>query len=235
MNTLWIFGDSFSSKYDYSNLHDNHKKYMEIMNITSIETWPALLGQKLQYEVNNFAKGGNSNYEIFQNFCDKCNLIKENDIVIIGWGLITKFRLSENNNFVNLGADINRDVSMVSLDTIKQIIRNRSMLIQGKRDRWAEEIYIWENAVRTLSNSKNFKTYFWTAEEPRLIYKESSEFKIGKNYLCSESNQMLLSYLRKQNCTSMSDDTNGIVGDSHFGVNGHSKQAEIFYNSIING
>jgi hypothetical protein len=33
----------------------------------------------------------------------------------------------------------------------------------------------------------------------------------------------------------MSDETNGIVGDSHYGIDGHEKQADIFFNDIING
>lgn len=235
MKTLWIFGDSFSSNYDYENLHENHKKFMEIKNVNSIPTWPTILSSKLGCEIKNFAVGGNSNYEIFQNFCDNCNLIKENDIVIIGWALIVKFRISENQKFVNIDKNSNRDYGMVSKETIKEIIDNRLKIVESKRDRWAEEIYIWENAIRTLSKYKNFKTYFWTAEEPRLIYNQTEELKKGKNYLCFESNEMLLSYLNKLGCTSMSEETNGIVGDSHFGIDGHIKQSEIFYNSILNG
>jgi hypothetical protein len=30
----------------------------------------------------------------------------------------------------------------------------------------------------------------------------------------------------------MSQETNNVVGDSHFGLQGHNKQAEIFYNEI---
>ncbi len=235
MKTLWIFGDSFSTGFDYNNLHVNQKNYMTIMNINNFKIWPDVLGEKLNCEVKNFAKGGNSNYEIFQNFCDNCGLIKENDIVIIGWALIVKFRISENHKFLNLGRDINRDIGMVKKETLKEIIDNRSKLFKDKRDRWAGEVYLWERAIRTLSKHKNFKAFFWTAEEPRLIYNLNEEEKKDKNYLCSESNEMLLSYLNKMGCTSMSDETGGIVSDSHMGLQGHIKQAEIFYNTIING
>ncbi len=66
MNTLWIFGDSFSIEY-VDNLHENHKRYVQLKNINEITTWPKFLGDKLNYQVKNLAKGGNSNYEIFQN------------------------------------------------------------------------------------------------------------------------------------------------------------------------
>ena len=69
-------------------------------------------------------------------------------------------------------------------------------------------------------------------EEDRLIYKENEEHKKSKNYLCSESKQSLIHYLRNVGCLSMSQETNNVVGDSHFGLQGHNKQAEIFYNEI---
>lgn len=233
MNTLWVFGDSFSSTYS-DNLHDNHKKYMELKKINKIKTWSEELSEKLQFELKNFAKGGNSNYEIFQNFCDNCDKIVENDIIIIGWSLIYKFRISENNKFHNIGKEINSSIGMVSKETLIEIFDNRYNIYKNQRDRWADEVYFWENAIRTLSKYKKFKSFFWTAEEPRLIYNLDNDTKKDKNYLCSESNEMLLSYLNKLGCTSMSNETNGIVGDNHFGVDGHMKQAEIFYDSIIN-
>ena len=51
MNTLWIFGDSFSSDFDYKNLHENHKTYMDIFNIEYIPVWASVLGEKLGYDV----------------------------------------------------------------------------------------------------------------------------------------------------------------------------------------
>jgi hypothetical protein len=234
MNTLWIFGDSFSIEY-VDNLHENHKRYVQLKNINEITTWPKFLGDKLNYQVKNLAKGGNSNYEIFQNFCDNCDVICENDIVIIGWALISKFRISYNNKFENIGNEINSSLNMVSKETLIEIQENRKKTYDNKRDRWAEEVYLWENSIRTLSKLKKFKTYFWTAEEPRLIYNLSEEEKKNKNYLCAESKQKLITYLNNLGCTSMSDETNGEVGDSHFGIDGHNKQAEIFYNIITNG
>jgi hypothetical protein len=88
MNTLWIFGDSFSAEVNSNNLHENHKKFMELKNAPTIPSWSSLLSEKLKLTNNNLSEGSNSNYQIFQNFCDTCHLIQPNDIVIIGWGLI---------------------------------------------------------------------------------------------------------------------------------------------------
>jgi hypothetical protein len=79
----------------------------------------------------------------------------------------------------------------------------------------------------SMSKNKNYKIYFWSTEEDRLM-KQGDK----KNYLCSESKQSLIHYLRDVGCLSMSQETNNVVGDSHFGLQGHNKQAEIFYNEI---
>ncbi len=102
MNNLWIFGDSFSSTCFPHERSDNMKNYLNTIDSVDIKSWSELLSEKLNYDLKNFAKGGNSNYQIFQDFCDQSHLIKENDIVVIGWGLIQKFRISQNNKFINI-------------------------------------------------------------------------------------------------------------------------------------
>lgn len=226
MNTLWIFGDSFSSDFDYNNLHQNHKTYMEIIGVKNIPIWGTILGEKLEMNVRNFAKGGNSNYQIFQDYCDYCHLIQENDIVIVGWGLIAKFRISENNKVINIHPNDTRDYENMSKSTLDEIVKNRKYVYNGI-DMWAGEVRGWENAMITLSKNKNYRIYFWSTEEDRLV-KENNK----KNYLCSESTKPLIHHLRDLGCLSMSQETNDIVGDSHFGLQGHNKQAEIFYNEI---
>ena len=231
MNTLWIFGDSFSSDFDYKNLHVNHKSYMEIFNIDHIPVWASVLGEKLGYDVKNLAKGGSSNYQIFQDYCDSCHLTQPNDIVIVGCGLIDKFRISQNNKVINIHPNNTRDYENMSKSTLDEMVKNRREIYNGI-DIWAGEIYGWERAMDTLSKNKGYQIYFWSSEEDRLIYKENDDHKKSKNYLCSESKQSLIHYLRNMGCLSMSQETNNIVGDSHFGLQGHNKQAEIFYNEI---
>jgi hypothetical protein len=231
MNTLWIFGDSFSSDFDYNNLHENHISYMNIIGVNHIPVWGTVLAEKLGCQIKNLAKGGSSNYQIFQDYCDSCHLIQPNDIVIVGWGLIDKFRISQNNKVINIHPNNTRDYENMSKSTLDEMVKNRGEIYNGI-DIWAGEIYGWESAMNTLSKNKGYKIYFWSTEEDRLIYKENEEHKKSKNYLCSESKQSLIHYLRNVGCLSMSQETNNVVGDSHFGLQGHNKQAEIFYNEI---
>ena len=46
--------------------------------------------------LKNTAKGGNSNYQIFFDFCENVDDINEGDIVLIGWALIGKFIVVDN-------------------------------------------------------------------------------------------------------------------------------------------
>lgn len=236
MNKLWIFGDSFSSSFNLKNSHENVIEYLKIIQKTEFRHWPELLSEKLEYELINYAKGGNSNYQIFQDFCDNCHLMNENDIVIIGWGLIQKFRISQNNKFINIDPNSTKDYEGVSNETVQSILKNRKNYHitknNLKRDRWAWEVYLWENAIDIHSKNKKYNVFFWSTEEPRLIYCESDECKSKKNYLCSNSKEPLLTYLKQKGCLSMSDETENQVSDSHFGILGHELQAEIFYKEI---
>jgi hypothetical protein len=236
MNNLWIFGDSFCTTCHPNQRSDNMKGYLSSVEINEIDSWSELLSKKLNLNLINLAKGGNSNYQIFQDFCDYCHLIKENDIVIIGWGLIQKFRISENNKFLNINSGNNRSYVGVSKSTIDSILKNRSkytVIDDTRIDRWAFEVYGWETSIQVLSRNKKFKVFFWSTEEPRLIYCELDEYKSNKNYLCKESKKPLITYLKELGCPSMSDETNNLIGDSHFGIKGHYLQSEIFYKEII--
>ena len=238
MNTLWTFGDSFTSDLDHNKLHDNYKKYFEITNTNKIVTWPTILGEKLNFNVKNLALGGLSNYDTFQSICDNSDMFMENDIVIIGWGLVGKFRIARGGEFVSIFPDINNvnDIELISKETIVEFIENRLIQFDTKRDRYAEEVHIWENIIRTLSKNKKFKVYFWSSEEPRLLNDKSSIHIKKENYLFPNVNKPIIHYLVNDlNCKTIFDETNSIVSDNHFGNEGHKLQAEIFYNIVKNG
>ena len=238
MNTLWTFGDSFTSDLDYNNLHNNYKNYFDITKTNTLETWPTVLGKLLNFDVKNLAKGGDSNYDTFQLICDNSNLFRENDIVIISWGLIGKFRVSHNNQFVSIYPDKSNinDIGFLSKKTLIEIIDNRYIIFDEKRDRYSEEIHIWEKGIRTLAKSKKFKVFFWTSEEQRFLVDRKSKYFSRENYLFPEINKPIVHHLKNDlNCKTIFDETNGLVPDTHFGNEGHKLIGEIFYNIISNG
>jgi len=200
MRTLWTFGDSFTA--DIKDLSDNHRQYLNMVKQLEIVSWPNLLAEKLNLNIKNLAIAGSSNYQIFQDFCDVSHLINEKDIVIIGWGLISKFRKVKNNEFQNIYPNLN------GVDN--EIITDRN------QDKWVEEIYSWENLIKTFSKSKYFNVYFWSGEEFRLNHKLNNQT------------------LKQNNCLSMYVETEGKIPDTHLGINGHNKAADVFLNYINN-
>jgi hypothetical protein len=206
MKTLWTFGDSFTSDYDiYSPENSNVKQYLKLKGVDTLSAWPNVLGELLGTKVKNLAKGGNSNYQIFQDFCDNSDNFNEDDIVIVCWALLTKFRTVTYNQFMNQYPNKG--------SYWNNVIEDRESII------WAEEVYSWEKLMINYSKSKKFKLYFWCGEEKKLI----------KNKQITT-----IQHLQNLGCQSMGDETNNIIGDSHFGIEGHKQVANVFYNLINN-
>ena len=90
MKKLWILGDSWSTPWDKVNSEGQMeyvKRYQPKLHISNI------LQDKLGCdEVINLARGGNCNYSIFESLCKNVNRISKDDIIVIGWSEITRWR-----------------------------------------------------------------------------------------------------------------------------------------------
>lgn len=224
MNKLWIFGDSFSSEFEYNITHGSNKnnfvQYKERRDVDNIKTWSKILGEMLDYEVVNLAKGGYSNYQIFEDYANNCKDIQPGDIVIIGWALITKFRLSGPNGFINVHPNNTFEHDIVSKSSMDELVNNRRAML------WIKEVQSWEKGIKNIASHKGYDVYFWSGEEDR-FYVASS-----KDYLCPDSTTCLMNYLSQNGCTTIYHETDGEISDMHFGIEGQQKQAEIFYNQV---
>jgi hypothetical protein len=206
MKTLWTFGDSFTADYDTKSPEDsNVKQYLKHKGEDTLVSWPNVLSKMIGTDVKNFAKGGNSNYQIFQDFCDNSDNIVEGDIVIVCWGLLTKFRTVTRNEFINQYPSKGKFWD--------NVIEDRESI------KWADEVYSWEKLMINYSKSKKFKLYFWCGEENNLI---------------KDKQITTIHQLRNLGCQTMGDETNNIISDSHFGIEGHKQVANVFYNLINN-
>lgn len=214
MNNLFIFGCSYSATYDeYLAIDVNLKKYYEFRNCNFPKTWSELLANELELNLVNTATWGSNNYDIFENFCKKIDDIKFDDIVIIGWTEVNRFRLySEKFNIlypVNCwtknDGDIFESVSQLSLD---EIILNRSDC-----SLWNDEVRNWIKVINKLSKLIGFKLYYWS------MTKDFPEICIINDLIV----------LGVEDITS---ETNGIVGNGHLGEIGHIVQCNYFKNII---
>jgi hypothetical protein len=155
MANIWTFGDSFTKH--------NRKEYIDWKG-REPQQWPNYLANKLDLGLYNLGQGGLSNYGIFVKVCDNSDLFETNDIVIIGWGLLSKFRIIQDNNFFDVHPNDSRTEFAYYQD-------NR------KHNKWVDEIKSWENLLGALGHAKNFTIITWSFEEPLLDDRRYFEFE----------------------------------------------------------
>ena len=82
--TIWIFGDSFSTNYQ----------------VKLEQSWPEIIGKKLDREVKNFAHEAVDNFFIYSNYVNQKTNIQFEDIVLLQWTIPSRkmFIFDENNS-----------------------------------------------------------------------------------------------------------------------------------------
>ena len=220
MSKLWVFGDSFTEGFDESNyysknpLPDWRKKYIEWKGYVP-QVFNTILAKKLNIETINIGITSIDNYSIFHTIIHHLSLIKPNDIIIVGWSSIQRFRLVNlNNEFEPISAHWNNlnDEQLkkkgvdISQKTINEIFVNRLSL------RYIDEINDYIKILKLLLKSN--KIIFWSPFYDNL--------KLG----------MVITPIPQ--LKSIMDETKSKVSDLHFCESAHFELAEHFYNIITN-
>lgn len=223
MNNLWIFGDNSSSIFGKTK-ERRFAYYKRFRNGEFPISWSEILSSKLSFKLNNYAVGGQSNYDIFEWFCRMSTNFKENDIVLIGWSDTVRFRLYDeySKEYITIRpnaikqSNIPEILNGVSLNTIDDILGNRLNKI------WVEEINNWEVLIKNYCELKKCKVFFWTfsnnLNKPHYIGGEHNDFR---------------EHLISIGAEDISTETGGKLIDNHFGEKGHFIQSEYFYTFLI--
>jgi hypothetical protein len=222
MSNLWIFGDNDSAIFGKTK-ERRYKYYKEYRQGEFPKTWSELLSKELGYVLRNMAIGGVSNYDIFHMFCKCVEQIRKDDIVIIGWSYIQRFRLVDEttNSFITIRPNqfkpehINNPTLLngIDINVVDSILSNRN------NSEWLDEIYAWENIINLLSNHIGFKVIYWTFDST-----------LNKSYYISTNN--FRDDLIKLGAEDFTMETNGKLIDTNFGEKGHIVQFEYFLNNI---
>jgi len=199
-NTIWAFGDSFTEGYkgDWGNEYINWKGYKP-------KNYTEILAEKFDMDLINLGKGGSDNYTIFENFCKNINNFKKDDIVIINWSSVLRFRLVDNKNYwkVFMPESLQNNIInySVSYDTISEILINRDSHL------YIEEI----NSKILLLNSikKDYKLFQWTY---------ANDGKLNTTYI--------------GHCEKIFNETNGELSDGHYSERGNLELADYLMNVI---
>ncbi len=182
MNTVWCFGDSFTDEFAHVRETENSWR----RNYTNWKGYiPNVYGKVLSehYNINyvNKGHGGCDNYTIFQYICNASSFIKPGDIVVVQWTEVSRFRLSQNNQFKPLVVDsLKYDViDFVSHNVVEEILVNRMDSV------YLEEINSWINFINNAFKEcyvihwtpfeQNINAHFWGGDEIELIIEETKE------------------------------------------------------------
>ena len=214
MAKLYVFGCSFSSVFNKNSLFNpDMKKYYEFRGGNFPLTWSEILSEDLGLELINVAQNGFDNYSIFESFCKVSDKITSEDIVIIGWSQVFRFRLYSKmlNKLKSVNVwQTNKNFDLdISQQTIDEVLVNRDNQL------WIHEVYNWMKLINRLSKLVNFRIYYWS------FFIEFPEF-----YIINDLLNLGAQYI--------SHETNGYVEDNHFGEIGHQVQAEYFKKILLN-
>ena len=202
---LWIFGDSYSKKFETKFGWD--RNYIKIKGYYP-KVFAELLSESLGLELKNFSAYGNSNYDIFHSFVDVTDQIESNDIVIIQWVSMRIIRLvDKDGEFRTIDLNWDREYPFFneSQESIDAILNNRNSTL------YKQEIDDWIKIIK-LSKPNN-RIIFWTPT------------------IESSGNPNMLPYY---NFTTIADETNYELKDSHLSETGHQEFAKLLINKLTN-
>lgn len=207
MNKLWCFGDSYTQRYDPN--VDWSKSYIDFKGYIP-KVYCDFLSEELGIEGENLGVGGYDNYSIFETLCNNIGRIKNDDIIIIGWSNITRFRLaSKDGNWVSFVPGTISDFHIshhtdMSKRTIEEICVNRDSNV------YFREVNSWINFIN--HTMKNNKVIHWTP------FDNNKNLNVHK-ILKLETTQM---------------ESNKVVMDGHYSENAHRLLSSMFIEFLKN-
>jgi hypothetical protein len=222
MSNLWIFGDNSSAIFGKTK-ERRFKYYKEYRGGIFPKSWSELLAKEFNFQLKNMAVSGQSNYDIFEMLCKCVNQIQKDDIVIIGWTYLQRFRLVDEttNGFVTIRKNqfkeehINNPALLngIDINVVNSILKNRT------NTEWANEVYNWETAINLLAKLIGFKIVYWTFDSSlnKPHYISTNDFRMD---------------LIKKGAEDITCETNGKLIDDNFGEKGHLVQFQYFLNHL---
>ena len=232
MGTLHIFGCSFSetlSKHKGSKFNDGsltlQAKYIhDFCNDDPPLGWSEILVEKLGMSLYDGSMGGASNQQIFMNFCEQSQNIRKDDIVIIGWTEITRFRWAIDtplgNGWTPVFPGEYQKVKGLSQETRNEILINRM------EPQYVREIHNIQTLITSFSKSLNFKIFFWANNTD--MFKDPN---IDPSLIFYGGESILK--LVHDNCgENIAEATGFTIMDGHLAKSGHQVQADLFYSHI---
>jgi hypothetical protein len=221
---LFVFGCSYSSEFVNSGITDLYFYYKGYWP----KTWTKHLSEKLDYNLVNFSKGANSNNQIFEDVCKYSNLFKKEDIVIIQWSYINRYR------WVNFKLNKWKDYSVSNHDNDLDSLINDNIVLNRQHYLYKDEVLNWQKMIETLSKIVGFHLYIWDGSYD-FLYQNPIKDRNDRKYICSElipQGNAFIDMIFNQGGNRILEETEGKVNDIHLGEIGQRVQGDLFYQHI---
>lgn len=235
-NTLWVFGDSFSEDtrcLPHDNTSGRMKYINEYLNGIHYKSWSYLLSEKLNMNYENraascgheftFMQKGNGNDSIFANISYNCDKFKKNDIVFIGLTDICRIPWTYDNSVFMIMP--NMYPSTHSKEFFDEI------LIEKDNPFYYEQLIYNLDLVNCLAKNIGFKLIVWSwngiPEDFSIknnLKRDYFIYTLIKNFESSK----IWNYMHEYGGTSISQETNDKIIDSHYSEKGEIAQSKIF-------
>jgi hypothetical protein len=262
MNTLHLFGDSFTEGHKLDLTFKWYKVWEEMRDGNLPPVWHELLSTKLNMKCNVNAIGGSSNDETFHTICQKCDSFERGDIVIIQWTYNHRFRWASEFHDEN-GVKVINPVTGKSIPYwirmgitigehckfyIKESTQLEIAINRSEQELYADEIYDFEKIIDLLCNKIGCEVYYWSMDE-KIINSLPKEKLNQKKYICNQyignyeikkeepnigHHFTLFREIYKRGGMNIQQETNYEIPDTHLGESGHRIQYEMFYEYLSN-
>lgn len=159
MSKLFIFGDSFSCRFN-NTFFDDYTKWKGYVP----KYFGDIISNELAIHHHNYAKLGSDNYTIFESICNNITKVKPNDMMIIGWTSRNRFRIVDTNNLnwkmVTMNSS-NTD-NTISKQSIDELFLNRSSVL------YAYEVNSWIHLLNSLLPNTKIINWCWSEYEKEI-------------------------------------------------------------------
>jgi hypothetical protein len=192
------------------------------------DIWYEIVGKELGIDVETFGKSGSCNYAIFERICQNFDIINENDIVIINWTVVERFRVAMGNRITDyvtiLATYMTEEHGKWIYDSTKKMLDKADVTIESAIEigfnrykfnpLFQNEINSWSYLIYSFFKSKNIKVVFWglTLTQPYYFMEAYQPIMEKKGLIHHE--------------------TNGEIKDWHFGVSGNKLFADYVIEKI---
>lgn len=205
MGKVWTFGDSLTERYNP--IFKWSRDYIEWKGYVP-KVYGNFVSEMLNYKLENLGKAGCDNYTIFETFCKNYSKMQDEDVIIIGWTSVGRFRLAtKHNNWVTLNPNFDnylKDIENISKNTIDEIFINRT------NSKYIDEVNDWIDFINLICKDK--KVIHWSTIHGPGELNTHHFFEMQR----------------------IDAETNGLIDDAHFSEKGQHHLALELIDVLIN-